>query len=63
MRRPAKVPVGSATSVGGRLVDAYDAWLCGVCGARYGQIYTDHACGPLTAVTVTITAREVTTHA
>jgi len=33
----------------------YRAWLCRSCGARYGQDYPDHGCGPLVPVTVTIT--------
>ncbi len=38
------------------VLDTYDAWLCRTCGARYVRPYTDHACGPLIPVTVTITA-------
>lgn len=40
------------------VLGSYDAWLCQSCGARYGQRYTDHPCGPLVPVTVTITRRE-----
>jgi hypothetical protein len=38
---------------------AYEAYACPECGARYGQRFTDHDCGPLVPVTVTITRREV----
>lgn len=41
------------------VIDSYDAFACPACGSRYGQPFTDHGCGPLIPVTVTITRREV----
>ncbi|MBM0203494.1 hypothetical protein JNW90_10495 [Micromonospora sp. STR1s_5] len=41
------------------VLDEQHRWACRACGARYGRNYTDHPCGPLTPVTVTITVREV----
>lgn len=41
------------------VLDRQERWACRACGARYGRNYTDHACGPLTPVTVTIAVREV----
>jgi hypothetical protein len=49
----------SATPPAAPLVCAYEAWACVVCGSRYGRPYDDHPCGPLVAVLVTITRREV----
>lgn len=42
---------------------AYDAYACLACGSRYHQPYTDHPCGPLVPVIVTITRRQESTHA
>jgi hypothetical protein len=42
----------------GVVLGSYDAWACESCGSRYWHRYTDHPCGPLTPVTVTITRRE-----
>ena len=39
------------------MLGSYDAFACEACGSRYGQPYTDHGCGPLTPVTVTITTK------
>jgi len=38
------------------VLTSYEAHACRSCGARYGQPYDDHACGPLTPVVVTVTA-------
>lgn len=40
------------------VLDQQERWACRACGARYGRNYTDHECGPLTPVTVTIAVRE-----
>ncbi len=42
---------------GPEVLDQQHRWACLRCGARYGIRYTDHPCGPLTPVTVTITVR------
>lgn len=48
---PDSVPPNVETDV----VATWDAHACLACGARYGHPFTDHLCGPLTPVTVTIT--------
>lgn len=40
-----------------RVLGSYDAFACESCGSRYSQPFTDHGCGPLTPVTVTITTK------
>lgn len=40
-----------------RVLGSYDAFACEACGSRYSQPFTDHGCGPLTPVTVTITTK------
>lgn len=40
-----------------RVLGSYDAFACEACGSRYSQPFTDHRCGPLTPVTVTITTK------
>jgi hypothetical protein len=40
-----------------RVLGSYDAFACEACGNRYHQPFTDHGCGPLTPVTVTITTK------
>jgi hypothetical protein len=52
------IVVGPAGAVpAGPVLTAYDAWACEGCGSRYWIAYTDHPCGPLTPVTVTISRR------
>jgi hypothetical protein len=40
-----------------QVINRYEAYACEQCGARYGRAYTDHGCGPLASVTVTIARR------
>jgi hypothetical protein len=40
-----------------RLLGSYDAYACEACGSRYSKPFTDHGCGPLIPVTVTIATR------
>jgi hypothetical protein len=58
---PIVVMPAGAVIPAGPVLAAYDAWACEGCGSRYWIAYTDHPCGPLTPVTVTITRREATT--
>lgn len=50
-------PAAPATPAAPEVLTAYTAWACRGCGARYSKPYTDHKCGPLTPVTVTIAVR------
>lgn len=47
----------TATPDAPEVLTSYEAWACRGCGARYSRPYTDHECGPLTPVTVTIAVR------
>jgi hypothetical protein len=59
----ARAELGDPVAVvpAGVVLGSYDAWVCESCGSRYGHHHTDHPCGPLTAVTVTITRRQADT--
>ncbi|AYF29279.1 hypothetical protein CSH63_17770 [Micromonospora tulbaghiae] len=59
----AEVELDRATAAGrrvqvpaadGEVVSRYAAYLCLACSARYGKPFTDHGCGPLVPVVVTI---------
>lgn len=42
------------------VLDSWPAWSCEHCGRRYCEDQSDHPCGPLTPVTVTVARRETT---
>jgi hypothetical protein len=46
-----------AADPGPEVISVDHAYACRACGSRYSRPYADHACGPLTPVTVTITVR------
>lgn len=59
--RPAAKASGTAAvsaAVGLPVLAAYPAYACPVCGSRYSIRFTDHGCGDLLPVTVTIALRE-----
>lgn len=53
--QPTGVPIGDPAAL---ILATWDAHSCLTCGSRYTQPYTDHPCGLLVPVTVTITRRQ-----
>ena len=56
-RKPAPATSRVAEAPRPRVLGSYDAFACEACGSRYSQQFTDHRCGPLTPVTITITTK------
>ena len=56
-RKPAPATSRVAEAPRPRVLGSYDAFACEACGSRYSKQFTDHGCGPLTPVTITITTK------